>query len=228
MGGVERQIRISRLVGLTAAAMVLVGFTALWSAGTASAQSAPAMLYGKGGPLKAGDRIEASVGGKAFAAATVTAAIAWAIQFSINAPCAPTDSAAISIAVNGQPSSLVPAAVWKIGGLPPDQANGYVVALGDSPASTPATPSTGGLKITGSVPKAGGYGLLVVTTEGTLAQLVAATGCPPETMALYATAEGGGVTYVHGTSIAVVNGSFLVLFPTGVVPAGTGFGGRCV
>ena len=220
-------MRVSGLF-MFAVLAALSGLVTSWPAGAASAQSAPTTLYGKGGPLKAGDRIEASIGGKACAAASVTAAAEWAIQLPMNAPCAPTEGAPVSITVNGQPASLVPSAVWKIGGRPPDQANGYVVALGGPPASTPAAPSTGALRISGAIPKAGGYGLLVVTTEGTLAQLVAATGCPPETMALYATAEGGFLTYVPGTSVAVVNGAFLAQFPSGSVPGGTGFIGRCV
>lgn len=213
-------------------AAALVVTTVMLSGGIASAQSAPATLYGKGAPLKAGDRLEASIGGRACASTTVTAAVEWVIQIPVAAPCGPTDGATVAITVNGLAAMVIPAPVWKIGATPPDQANGYVIQLGAAAptptASATPPPSQGGLRVTGNLPKAGGYGLLVVTAEGSLAQLVAASGCPEATMSLYATVDGGFVTYVPGTAIAVVNAAFLALYPGGNLPAGAGFVGRCL
>jgi hypothetical protein len=46
-------------------------------------------------------------------------------------------------------------------------------------------------------------------------------------MALYATADGGFVPYVPGTSIGAVNSHFLTQFAGGYVKANTAFVGRC-
>jgi len=89
------------------------------------------------------------------------------------------------------------------------------------------TGGTGSGQITsGSIPQGGGFGLIVFG-GGTIQQLVAATGCPTASMALWATVGGNFVTYVPGTTIGAVNADFLTTFPNGVIPAGTPFIGKC-
>lgn len=94
--------------------------------------------------------------------------------------------------------------------------------------SATALPLTGLLRpsITGSIPVAGGIGL-VVFNGGTSGQLVAASGCPAATDAFWADDGAGGfVTYVPGAAVAVVNAAWESKFATGI-PAGTPLIGRC-
>ena len=80
--------------------------------------------------------------------------------------------------------------------------------------------------ITGRIPAAGGYGLIVF--GGANAQLLSASGCPMATATFFATnASGGFVTYIPGSGVAAVNAAWNSLFPTGI-PALTALIGRCV
>jgi len=88
----------------------------------------------------------------------------------------------------------------------------------------PPTPGAGSIS-SGSIPAAGGFGLIVA--GGKLSDVVTATGCPVATMALWATVNGNFVTYVPGTSIAAVNADFNAAFPGGTLPAGTPLIGKC-
>ena len=136
-------------LGLTAALVAIMFSMGLAFAGTASAQTPPATLYGKG--LKAGDKVDALIGGKSCGTATVNAAGEWSISVPATAACAPTQGAAIAFTLNGAAASATPAATWKGGGLPPDVANGYVMAAGAA-ATTPAVtpPKTGNAGLLGS------------------------------------------------------------------------------
>jgi hypothetical protein len=132
-------------LGLVAAVAALV-FTmvSMTSAGTVSAQTPPATVYGKG--LPSGTRVEAFIGGRSCGSTTVNAAGEWSISIPTTAPCAPTAGAAITFTMNGNPATSTPAAVWQGGGLPPDVANGYVLTAGPAATATPtvAPPKTGG------------------------------------------------------------------------------------
>jgi PPE-repeat protein len=93
-------------------------------------------------------------------------------------------------------------------------------------ATGTATGGTGTI-ISGSIPRNGGFGL-VVFGGGTVQQLVTATGCPTATMAVWATIAGEFVVYVPGTTIGAVNAAFMAAFPGGNIPANTPFVGKCV
>lgn len=99
------------------------------------------------------------------------------------------------------------------------------------PLPTPSpTPSggggTAGATINGSIPRSGGFGL-VVFSGGTIEQLVAATGCPASSMAVWATLNGVFVGYIPGTPIAAPNAAFIAAFPGRVIPPATALVGKC-
>ena len=220
------------LAAVTAAAVIGMLGIGLGAATPAAAQSsAPANFYGKGGPLKAGDRVAILVNGVTCGTSTVNASLEWAVAVAITAPCAPTEGVAVSATVNGGAATLSPAAVWKVGGTPPDIANGYSISGSGGATSTgsttPTAPGTSGL-LSGSVPRNGGYGIIAVNATATVQQVAEATGCPIGTMALYATTGGTFLAYVPGTTIGAVNAAFLAAFPNGSVPSGTALLGKCV
>lgn len=197
---------------------------------SASAQtSPPANFYGKGAPLQAGDKVTVLIGGLSCGVATVSGTLEWNVAVSAGASCLPTDGATVSIAVNGNVATVTPTPVWKVGGTPPDVANGYKITLGNTPAANPtATPgaNTSSL-ISGSIPKSGGFGIVAVLQQAKIGDVVSATGCPSSSMSLFATVGGSFVTYVPGTTIAAVNAAFLAQFPDGAVPTGTALIGKC-
>jgi hypothetical protein len=94
--------------------------------------------------------------------------------------------------------------------------------------ATGTAPAGGsGAIISGSIPRTGGFGL-IVAAAGTIMQIETNTGCPIATMALWATISGEFVVHVPGTTIGAVNAAFLAAFPSGNVPANTPFVGKCV
>jgi hypothetical protein len=99
-----------------------------------------------------------------------------------------------------------------------------------APSATPAPtvrtvpPDTGGI-VSGGVPRSG-FGLFVFG-GGTEAQLVAASGCPAETSAFWATnGIGQFVVFVPGADVSVVNDQWRVHFRAGI-PSGTPLLGEC-
>lgn len=79
--------------------------------------------------------------------------------------------------------------------------------------------------ISGALP-ASGFGLFVFS-GGTEVQLLAASGCPRETAAFWASDGAGGfLIYVPGTAVAAVNMPWLDQFPAGI-PDNTALLGRC-
>jgi hypothetical protein len=95
-----------------------------------------------------------------------------------------------------------------------------------TPAAT-ATATKEAALTGGSIPLDGGFGLAVFNGN-TAGELVAASGCPPETAVFYFTVDGAFVTYIPGTEVESVNAGFLAAFPDGAIPAGTAFLGKCV
>jgi hypothetical protein len=219
-----------RGIGVALAGIAIVGAFVLASTSRpAAAQSAPASFYGRSG-VNPGDRVEASIGGRVCGANTVNSLGEWAIHVQVTSSCLPTEGAAVTFTVNGGPATIAPSAVWKVGGTPPNVANGYVLTTssGATPTPTPlSTPVASASVLSGSIPRSGGYGLVVFTTGGDVEELVEATGCPRASMALYATLDGGFVTYVPGTTVGAVNAAFLTLFAGGRIGANTAFVGRC-
>jgi hypothetical protein len=218
------------IAGIFVAVLMMAAVAAMQGAAPVSA-SAPATFYGTAG-VTAGDSVELFVGSASCGTTTANALNEWSIVVQASASCLPTEGAQVSVKVNGQPASISPSAKWTSGGTPPDIANGYVLTVGTGGTQSPAggtgtTPASGGA-LSGSIPKDGGYGLVVFTNGGTIGQLVTATGCPLASMALYAIIDGNFAAYVPGTSIAAVNEAFLSLFVGGNVPANTAFVGRCV
>jgi hypothetical protein len=100
-----------------------------------------------------------------------------------------------------------------------------VYAASTAPAAaSPAATSTVA-NISGLLPPSG-FGLFVFG-GGTSEQLVAATGCPTTTAALWSTdASGDFIVYVPGTSVATVNAAWHAKFAGGIPPA-TPLIGRC-
>jgi len=136
--------------GLVAAAAALMLSLGLATAGSASAQVLPAVLYGKG--LTAGQTV-----------ATVNAAGEWTMQIATDNACGPTAGAAISFTVNGQAATASPAATWNSGGTPSDVANGYKLTVAQAtPTATaaPTTAATPAATATPAPPKTGNAGLL--------------------------------------------------------------------
>lgn len=157
--------RLTRF-GLVAAVAALMLTVSMSLAETATAQTPPAVFYGKG--LKSGDKVEAVVGGKSCGTATANAAGEWSISVQSNATCGPTEGAAVAFTLNAAPATSTPSATWKGGGLPPDVANGYVLAAGA--AVTPPKTGNAGLLGTGSDATSGMLVLaLAVLALGTVA-----------------------------------------------------------
>lgn len=103
--------------------------------------------------------------------------------------------------------------------------NDYVCTEDDR---TNPPPTSGSDLITGGeVPIEGGFGLAVFA-GGTADDLVQATACPIETAAYYFTVDGAFVIYIPGTEVEAVNAAFLAAFPSGTLPDGTAFLGKCV
>ena len=127
--------------GLVAAVAALMLTMSLALAETADAQTPPAVFYGKG--LKSGDKVEAMIAGKSCGTATANAAGEWSISVQSNAACGPTEGAAVSFTLNAGAATATPAATWKGGGLPPDVANGYVLAAGGAAVTPPKTGNAG-------------------------------------------------------------------------------------
>jgi hypothetical protein len=96
-----------------------------------------------------------------------------------------------------------------------------------APAAAGSTATTGasGRMVSGSIPAGGGFGL-VVFGGGTSAELVTASACPVSSSAFWASAQGGFVTYVPGTTVSAVNQAWQALFAAGI-PSGTALLGRC-
>jgi len=95
---------------------------------------------------------------------------------------------------------------------------------GAAASGTTSAPSATAIS-SGSVPAAGGFGLIVAggPTSG-----LAAVACPgsPTTAAFWATVNGDFVTFVPGTSIAAVNAAFNAAFANGL-PSGTPLTAKC-
>jgi hypothetical protein len=138
-------------LGLVAAVASLMLTLSLAVANTASAQTPPATFYGRG--LQAGSTVQASIGGTVCGSSTVNSAGEWSISVPTTAPCNPTEGAAVTFTVNGAPATATPAAVWRGGGLPPDVANGYVLAPASATATATTTPTV-------VAPKTGNAGML--------------------------------------------------------------------
>lgn len=152
--------------GLVAAVAALMLTMSMALAETADAQTPPAIFYGKG--LKSGDKVEALVAGKSCGTATANAAGEWSISVAEAAACAPTAGAAVAFTLNAGAATATPGATWKGGGLPPDVANGYVLAAGA--AVTPPKTGNAGLLGTGSDATSGMLVLaLAVLALGTVA-----------------------------------------------------------
>src|SRR5438045_4193038 len=117
--------RLGLVVGV-AAFMLALGMS--FHTTTASAQTPPAVFYGKG--LTSGAKVEAFIGGKSCGTSTVNAAGEWSIQVSATAACGPTQGAAVSFTLRSAPPPVVRPAVWTCGVTPPDIANGYVLTAG--------------------------------------------------------------------------------------------------
>jgi hypothetical protein len=143
---------LGKLVSAVALAWTMFSLASAF-ASPAHAQTPPAVFYGKG--LTAGTRVEAFVGGRSCGSSTVNTAGEWSIQIAADAACAPTAGAAVSFTLNGAPASATPASAWQAGGLPPDVANGYVLAAQaatPTPTGTVAPPKTGNAGILGGSP----------------------------------------------------------------------------
>lgn len=108
-------------------------------------------------------------------------------------------------------------------GTPPDNEVAGVVAYA---ASIPVTPVPAGIVTGGSIPREGGFGIIVY--GGTVDAIKSAAGCPATstTAAFWAGINGEFVPYVPSARVAAVNAVFLSAFAQGI-PPGTALIGRC-
>ena len=207
-------------LGLTLllAALVLAG-------ATASAQlSAPAVYYGTG--LAQGDAVEASIGGRSCVASTADGRGEWLLVVPADAACAPRDGDRVEFAVNGARANET--ASWALGAIPSNVERGITLtrAASASPSATAsAAASKAGTFLSGEIPHAGGFGL-VVFGGGTTSQLLDASGCPRATAAFYVTAGARFVSYIPGALVGEVNAAWNTRFADGL-PAGIALIGRC-
>jgi hypothetical protein len=74
----------------------------------------------------------------------------------------------VTFTLNGSPASATPAAAWQAGGLPPDVANGYVLA---AQAATPTATSTAV-----APPKTGNAGILGGSPDNTAGWMILTIG----------------------------------------------------
>ena len=79
--------------------------------------------------------------------------------------------------------------------------------------------------ISGSIPKDGGFGL-VVFGGGSNDDLIEASGCPEETATFWATDDGDFVTFIPGAAVSAVNNAWNTLF-VDEIPYNTALIGRC-
>ena len=153
-------------LALTSALAVAMLVSSMALAAPANAQTPPAVFYGKG--LTPTTRVEAFIGGRSCGSSTVNTAGEWSIQIAADAACAPAASAAVTFTLNGAPATATPPAVWQAGGLPPDVANGYVLA---AQAATPTATSTAV-----APPKTGNAGILAGGTDNTAGWMILTIG----------------------------------------------------
>jgi hypothetical protein len=182
----------------------------------AGAQSPPAVYYGRG--LRPGATVEALIRGAVCARSPVDDRGEWALTIAPFASCGPRDGDTTSFKVDGQTAPLT--APFRSGYTPPDTANGLVLGIAGG-SSTPGAGGSGGAAsgprmVGGSVPRGGGFGL-VVFSGGSGAQLVQASGCPSATATFWATAPGGEfVIYLPAAAVVELNARWHALFPTGI------------
>ncbi len=114
----------ARIMAVAALMALLIG-PMLFSASSALAQGAPAILYGTG--LEAGQTVTASIGDVECASATVNDDGQWEMQIESSAACNPTDGDTISFAVDGHAAEQV--ATYVPGVAVDDVANGITLTL---------------------------------------------------------------------------------------------------
>jgi hypothetical protein len=127
-------VRLGSVAGLLAVAFI----SASIFASTASAQNPPATMYGT---AKAGDRVEALIGGRVCTSATAGADGFWMMQIPEGGACGAKDGDTISFTLNG--AATAQTETWRAGGAP------RTVATGVTLTTTGVTP-----------PKTGNAGLL--------------------------------------------------------------------
>jgi hypothetical protein len=125
-------VRLGSVAGLLAVAL----FSASVFASTAHAQNPPATMYGT---AKAGDRVEALIGGRVCQSATAGADGFWMMQIAEGGACGAKDGDTISFTLNGAAASQTE--TWKAGGAPRTVATG--VTLTASGVTPPKTGSAG-------------------------------------------------------------------------------------
>jgi hypothetical protein len=130
-------VRLGSVAGLLAVAFM----TATIFASSAYAQNPPATMYGT---AKAGDKVEALIGGKVCATATADSTGFWQMQIAEGGTCGAAAGATISFTLNG--GSTAQTETWNAGGAPKTVATGVTLTAG---GVTPPTP-----------PKTGNAGLL--------------------------------------------------------------------
>ncbi len=125
-------VRVGSLAGLLAVAFL----SASIFASSAHAQNPPATMYGT---AKAGDKVEALVGGRVCATATAGADGFWMMQIAEGGACGAKDGDTISFTLNG--AAAAQTETWKAGGAPKTVATG--VALSASGVVPPKTGNAG-------------------------------------------------------------------------------------
>ncbi len=112
----------------------LVALASLAASRAAEAQFLPAVLYGGG--LKAGQKVEAFIGGVSCGSTTASAKGEWVLQIPAEAPCKPQASNGITFKVDGVEATSAPAATWESGGIPTGSVKtGYTLSAGGGAGS---------------------------------------------------------------------------------------------
>ena len=114
-------VRLGSVAGLLAVALM----SATIFASTAHAQNPPATMYGT---AKAGDKVEALIGGKVCTTATAGADGFWMMQIPEGGACGAKDGDTISFTLNG--GAAAQTETWKAGGAPKTVATGVALTGG--------------------------------------------------------------------------------------------------
>lgn len=127
-------VRLGTVAGLLAVAFMT---SAIFSS-SAHAQNPPATMYGT---AKAGDKIEALIGGKVCSTATAGADGFWMMTIAEGGACGAKDGDTISFTING--AAATQTETWKAGGAPKNVATGVTLTAGAGGVTPPKTGNAG-------------------------------------------------------------------------------------
>ena len=210
-------------------AFVIVLAAALATAGHASALPGPDLPAALAGRVRADAAAQANVPPQAVAIVRIEA-VTWSdgclgvYEPAVACTLALVDGFAVWAVADGvgfrYHTDLSEVVLLAQEGIDPSAIAGEPIPDGAVPRA-----ATHGRLVSGSIPLAGGFGLIVFGGGG-YEELLAASGCPAETARFWFTAGGAFVILVPTTSVGAVNAPFDALFG-GTIPANTPLIGAC-